>query len=126
MARRRLTRRQQERIRSSQETRRERSLRRAERQVESLEEDGLGPERDGRVIANFGPAVVVEGEDALERCAVRQNLGALAAGDRVVWRPAEHGGGVVVAVQPRRSLLSRPDYSGRLKPVAQQLELFAA
>lgn len=118
MPQRRLTRQQRERIGQSQERRRQRAVRRAG----AAREDGLGGEQPGLVIANFGPALIVEDlQGGLHRCRVRQNLEALACGDRVVWQDAVTGEGVVVALEPRRSLLTRPDYGGRPRPVAANL-----
>lgn len=123
---RRLTRQQRRRIQQAQEQRRHRALQRAAKYTDALTNDGLGVERRGRVIANYGPALIVEDQQgALYRCAVRQHLGALVCGDRVIWQPSGIEEGVVIAVEERHSLLSRPDYSGRLKPVAANLDLIA-
>lgn len=126
MSGRRLTRRQIERIRDSQAQRRERARDRAGDAAEALLEGDLEPPQAGRVVANHGASLIVAAADAsLHRCLVRQNLGALACGDHVLWQAARSGDGVVVAVEPRRSLLSRPDYGGRLKPVAANLDQVA-
>lgn len=123
MARRRLTRRQRERIQKIQERRRHGLSARAAQEAETLSEGGLGPPQTGLVIANYGPAVVLEDRDGeLRRCAVRQNLAMLVPGDRVVWQSSGEGEGVVTALEERRSLLSRPDYSGRLKALAANLD----
>ena len=123
MARRRLTRRQRERIQKIQEKRRNGLSERAAQEAETLSDGGLGPPQTGLVIANYGPAVVLEDRDGeLRRCAVRQNLEMLVPGDRVVWQPAGEDEGVVTALEERRSLLSRPDYSGRLKALAANLD----
>jgi len=45
-------------------------------------------------------------------------------GDRVVWQPTGDGG-VVTALEARHNVLSRPDYSGRDKPLAANLTLMA-
>jgi len=121
MSNRRLTQRQRARIQRQQDHRRER----AAGPPPPADEIGLGPERTGLVIANFGAALIVEDDEGdLYRCAVRQNLGRLACGDRVVWQPsgAEEGVGVVVALIERRSLLTRPDYRGQPRPVAANLD----
>ena len=123
MAQRRLTRRQLERIQQTQEQRRQRATQRITRQLDALDESGLGAEQTGLVIANYGPAAIVEGQqEVLYRCAVRQNLGALACGDRVIWQSSGPGEGVVIAVAERRALLTRPDYNGRPRPVAANLD----
>ncbi len=121
MTNRRLTQRQRARIQRQQDHRRER----ADGPTPALDEVGLGPERTGLVIANYGVALIVEDDEGnLYRCAVRQNLGRLACGDRVVWQPsgAEEEVGVAVALIERRSLLTRPDYRGQPRPVAANLD----
>ncbi|MCP5141844.1 MAG: small ribosomal subunit biogenesis GTPase RsgA [Gammaproteobacteria bacterium] len=119
MARRRLTQRQIERIKSIQEKRRARAGQRAD----ALAADGLGTERHGRVITNFGKSLLVENDDgSLARCVPRQNLGLVVCGDNVVWQPSEQGDGVVSAVEQRRSVLGRPDASGEIRPTAANLD----
>lgn len=121
---RRLTRQQRERIKQRQEEHRQRLNRQSA--CRSVEENGLGQVQTGLVVANYGPVLVIEdNQSALHRCTVRQNLEALACGDQVIWQTLGHNEGVVVAVEPRRSLLSRPDYSGRIKPVAANLDQVA-
>lgn len=119
MADRRLTDRQRERILRLQDNRQQRAARR----LDALDNAGLGPERTGLVIAHHGQTLIVEADDRQwRRCAVRQNLGRLACGDRVIWQASGVEEGVVVAVGERRSLLSRPDYNGRPRPVAANLD----
>ncbi|MCB1733956.1 MAG: small ribosomal subunit biogenesis GTPase RsgA [Gammaproteobacteria bacterium] len=119
MARRRLSRQQIERIKSIQEQRRERAGTRAA----ALEAGGLGAERHGRVITNFGKSLLVEDDDgSLVRCVPRQNLGLVVCGDTVVWQPSAQGDGVVSALNARRSVLGRPDTSGEIRPTAANLD----
>lgn len=115
MARRKLTRQQQRRVRALQERRRQDGASESER--------GLGPERTGRVVAHHGAYLRVESE-ARERlrCVARRNLGPLACGDEVVVRETAPGEGVIVAVQPRRSLLVRPGTRGDVRPYAANLD----
>lgn len=125
MADRRLTRRQQARIQRIQEQRRQRAEG-STRHTETSSQSGLGIEQTGQVIANYGSALIIEDhEGGLQRCTVRQNLGTLACGDRVIWQAGDASEGVVSAVLQRRSLLTRPDYNGRPKPVAANLDLVA-
>jgi len=120
MTRRRLNERQQERIQHAQDRRRRRASERAET---ALETGALGPEQTGLVIANYGATLIVEAPDgSLHRCAVRQHLGAVVCGDRVVWQAEGADAGVVSALLERRSLLTRPDFSGRPRPVAANLD----
>ncbi|MEM0954074.1 MAG: small ribosomal subunit biogenesis GTPase RsgA [Pseudomonadota bacterium] len=137
MSKRKLTQRQSRRITKMQEQRRHR----AESETD-VEDDGtLGPEQHGLVIAHFGTQVLVEGlgqgvadglstiggiradqsEREQQRCHLRANLDSIATGDTVVWRPGEDLG-VIVARQPRRSSLKRPDSFGGLKPIAANVD----
>lgn len=83
-------------------------------------------ERDfaGRILVRHGARLAIEDEAGQIRPGVsRRQLGALVCGDRVRWAPTSDGEGVVVALEPRQGLLSRPDYSGRDKPLAANLSL---
>lgn len=122
MNKRRLTRRQAWRVQKIQEER----LRRAERRAAALpsgEEAFGGPERLGRIVANYGALLEVEDEaGGLHRCASRQNLGLPVVGDEVVWQAGREGLGVVTAIRHRRSVLARPDVSGEMKPLAANVD----
>lgn len=127
MAKRNLTRRQNWRIQKIQEERSARADRRADRAEESLLGGELGSEQQGLVIAHFGVQIDVEVQDGPERgqirrCHRRANLPALVTGDRVVWRADNQQSGVIVALQPRRTELYRPDHRGQLKPVAANVD----
>jgi ribosome biogenesis GTPase len=123
MARRYLTQRQREQIRQTREQRHRKAAERLARRVETPSGSSLGPEQTGLVITNHGPALIVENQQGrLYRCMVRQHLGILVCGDRVIWQASGPDEGVVIAVEERRSLLSRPDYSGRLKPLAANVD----
>ncbi|PIE83433.1 MAG: ribosome small subunit-dependent GTPase [Candidatus Contendobacter odensis] len=122
MAGRRLTQRQQERIRRLHERRRAHS----QQPTSTPDETGLGAAQTGLVITHYGANLVVENRQRqLYHCTVRQNLGRLACGDRVIWQASSKTEGVVVAVTGRRSLLTRPDYHGQPKPVAANLDTVA-
>lgn len=87
------------------------------------DDDSLGPEQHGLVIAHYGVSVEVEAQSGeIVRCALRQHLGVLVPGDQVIWRASTHTIGVVVACQPRRTVLGRPDASGDIKPVAANID----
>ncbi len=126
MTRRRLTLRQRDRIEQAQEQRRLRAVQRAVHRTTKLNQSDLGQEQPGLVIANHGSTLIVEDRHgALYRCAVRQNLGFLVCGDRIIWQASCMGEGVVIAREERRSLLTRPDYISRLKPIAANLDQVA-
>jgi len=123
MAKRKLTRQQAWRIQKIQEER----LQRAQRKgidLEQLDDEQLGPAQDGLVVTNFGTALEVEGDDGqFYRCRMRQNLELLVPGDRVLWHGiGSSNEGVVTALQPRRSLLARPDARGELRPLAANID----
>jgi ribosome biogenesis GTPase / thiamine phosphate phosphatase len=121
MAQRRLTQKQREHIRRIQEKRRERLAQRADN---SLEQHGADTPHAGRVIARHGQNLAVADPDgAIHHCLSRQNIGHLVCGDRVVWQPTEPGHGVVTARLERDTVLARPDYSGREKPLAANITL---
>ena len=123
MSKRRISRQQRWRIEKIQAERSARAQRRADDAESSLNEGELGPEQTGIVVSHFGQQLDVEGRDGeQQRCHVRSNIDGLVTGDRVIWRPGKPTG-VVVAREPRQSLLQRPDNFNRLKPVAANIDL---
>lgn len=82
---------------------------------------------NGRVVSHFGQQLDVEvlRTDPLTvvRCHQRANLPPLVTGDLVVWEPGEDGTGVVTAQAQRSNVFIRPDYLGRDKPVAANLDV---
>lgn len=126
MSKRKLTRQQAWRIQKIQDEKAAR-LERKSRQVETGDEE-LGAEQEGLVVAHFGTLVEVEplspddhGPQPTLQCHFRSNIGGIVAGDRVVMRSGQSHG-VIEAVLPRSSLLSRPDPRGQLKPVAANID----
>lgn len=119
MTRRRLSQRQIERIQAIQERRRQKLANKAETSLQ--DHDGEGA-REGLVVARHGASLAV-GDEAgtLHHCLTRQNIGHPVCGDRVVWQPTSPQQGVVTALLERDSALSRPDYSGRDKPLAANI-----
>ncbi|KUJ72726.1 ribosome small subunit-dependent GTPase A [Thiomicrospira sp. WB1] len=83
-----------------------------------------GPEQAGQVITHHGRSVLIENPQGdLIQCAIRQNLGKLVAGDRVFWQPStESGTGVVTALQPRESLMTRPGFRGQTRMIAANID----
>ncbi|MFT2099358.1 small ribosomal subunit biogenesis GTPase RsgA [Marinomonas sp. 2405UD66-6] len=127
MSKRKLTKQQTWRIERIQKERVERTKKRSDIAEELLQSSDLGPETSGIIISHFGTQVEVEGTQApfigvSTRCNLRANLGQLVTGDKVVWRPKQNEGGVVVATTSRHTSLSRPDMHGRLKPVAANID----
>lgn len=123
MAQRKLSNQQKRQANKIQQDRIERLKRKAVQVEQEIVASGLGPEQEGLVITNFGATLDVEdAEGRIHRCAFRQNLDTLVSGDRVVWQQAEDGRGVVTAAIERTSLLSRPDFTGQIKPIAANIE----
>lgn len=84
----------------------------------------LGAEQPGLVITSFGKRVLIEAETGEHfRCAIRQHLGKLVAGDRVIWQTdIEAGTGVVVSVLPRTHEFSRPGFRGQTRMIAANID----
>ncbi|MCG8315278.1 MAG: small ribosomal subunit biogenesis GTPase RsgA [Pseudomonadales bacterium] len=126
MSKRKLTRKQAWRVQKIQEEK----AKRINKKAETVDNSELGPEIEGCVVSHFGKLVEVEAlvdsteiaqGDAMQ-CHFRANLGNIVTGDRVVWRVGKSGQGMIEAVLPRHSLLSRPDIRGVLKPVAANID----
>lgn len=126
MAKRRLSKQQVERIRERQSKKLD-----SKTQSRHQEDDTLGPERPGLVIAHHGKQVQVEALDSLNqptaeapqrlRCHLRATLGSVVTGDRIIFQEGDSSG-IIVAIQPRKSTLVRPDSYGKLKPVAANVD----
>lgn len=130
MAKLQLSKRQSARIRHTQNERQRRAEQRAEQVEAQLVAGELGAERPGRVLAHYGATLDIEdtsspandGSATVHRCHQRANLPPLVTGDEVTWCPGPDQTGVVVACADRRSLLSRPDLRGNLRPVAANID----
>jgi ribosome biogenesis GTPase len=119
MAKRRLTKQQKSRIQAIQHKRRERLEHQAKA---ALESGGDLPPAEGRVVIRHGATLGIEDvKGRIIQCQTRQHIGHPVCGDRVVWQSTGESAGVVTALLPRSSVLSRPDYSGREKPLAANL-----
>ncbi|WP_341664163.1 small ribosomal subunit biogenesis GTPase RsgA [Vibrio sp.] len=92
------------------------------------EESMLCAAQKGLVITRFGQHADIEDTESgqVHRCNLRRGIETLVSGDKVVWRPGlesmEGINGVVEAVEPRSSVLTRPDYYDGLKPVAANVD----
>ena len=119
MTRRRLSQQQKARIAKIQERRRQKAELRAQ---QVLSDASDAPLEQGRVVIRHGRSVVVRSATGSEMlCKFRQNLGEVVCGDRVVWQASRDGEGVVTAVEPRATALSRPDYAGHEKAIAANI-----
>lgn len=123
MAKRRLT--QQQRLKQAQNQ--AARIKRSENLIES-NLDSMGPEQMGLLIAHYGVHAIIESEkDTLHHCKIRQNLGSLVCGDKVVWQEASDGSGIVVARLERTSVLARPNpqahHKTDMKVIAANIDL---
>ncbi len=100
------------------------------KQQDSLQwdEEMLGESKTGLVITRFGQHADIEDSETkqIHRCNLRRGIESLVCGDRVIWRAGLESmagiSGVVEAVEPRTSILTRPDYYDGLKPVAANVD----
>ncbi|MDY4350804.1 small ribosomal subunit biogenesis GTPase RsgA [Pectobacterium brasiliense] len=104
----------------------QRRLKKTESKVE-WEDSQLGDAQEGIIISRFGMHADVEAADGVvHRCNIRRTLSSLVTGDRVVWRPGHESlagiSGIVEAVHPRHSVLTRPDYYDGIKPIAANID----
>ena len=141
MSKRKLTCRQAWRIEKVQQEKTRRAENKSAQVDELFADDSLGVEQSGRVIAHYGTLVEIEAMDTASkelplepstdqppenpptsRCHFRPNLGHIVVGDEVIWRPNNQNGGVIEAIKPRGTELSRPDSRGQLKAVAANID----
>lgn len=123
MSKRKLTRRQAWRVRQIQKERLQRAHSKSQKAEELIHDKETGPEQIGRIVAHYGANLDVEDEQhQVHHCLVRANLPPLVCGDQVTWQPTGKELGIITSLVPRTSLLARPDYQGRLKPVAANID----
>lgn len=92
-----------------------------------LSDQALGPEQSGVVISRFGQHADIEIETGeMTRCNIRRTVKSLVCGDNVIVRldkdTSASIAGVVEAVHPRSSLLSRPDLYDGVKVIAANID----
>lgn len=94
-----------------------------------FDQSNLSAPETGLIIAHYGRQLEVQGIDGehagqIWRCHLRSNLEALVTGDLIIWQAdSTNHIGVVSALLPRRSLLTRPDPYQKIKPVAANVSL---
>lgn len=121
MSKRKLSRKQTWRAQKIQEER----INRAKKKQGNIElsHSSLGSEEPGRVIASFGVSFIIEdGKRERITCLSRQNLGSIVVGDNIIWQRIDDNNGVITAINPRESLLERPNYHGNTKAVASNID----
>lgn len=78
----------------------------------------------GRVITRYGAELILEtasGEHV--RCTTRRKLENVACGDYVRWQVEQQGNASVLAILPRQNVLERPDFRGKLRAVAANIDI---
>ncbi len=83
-----------------------------------------GESHQGLVVTSFGKRVEVEyGDRQRLDCHVKTTLGQVVVGDRVHWQYEQNQRtGVIVGIEPRRHLLSRPDHYKQTKAIAANVD----
>jgi len=90
---------------------------------DDLSHQQLGRAQQGLVVAHYGKHVTIQSNDNhLFQCAIRQNLGDVAAGDQVIWQPENADTGIIVAVLERTSAFGRPGKDGCIKAIAANID----
>jgi len=105
-------------------------------QLDKLYEYEEDDEHQGLVIQHYGKTLDIEDQDShiIFRCTIRQNLGNIVCGDKVIWQKIHLKDnqqttqnktifdGIVLAVMERESLLARPDPYGKKKAIAANID----
>ncbi|MCE9687034.1 small ribosomal subunit biogenesis GTPase RsgA [Shewanella sp. AS16] len=99
----------------------------SDKNLPELQDNSLGPEQAGVVISRFGQHADIETVDGQTvRCNIRRTIKGLVTGDKVIVRLAleqQSGiGGIVEAVHPRTSSLTRPDLYDGVKVIAANID----
>lgn len=77
----------------------------------------------GLVISHLGQGLAVESaEGEIFLCNTLRRIGDVAVGDRVLWEICGEGLGRIAKILPRRSVLTRPGYGGKIRAVAANLD----
>ena len=129
MTKRQLTRRQEWRIKKIQDERLARANNKQTRLTEKYDQLEATLYH-GIVVSHFGSSLDVEDISTakLYRCALRQNIDSIVCGDQVIWQKIDNipedelVQGIITALQPRSSVLARPDFNGLMKPVAANVD----
>lgn len=129
MAKRQLSRRQQWRIQKIQQERLARARNKQKHLSEQINQLDH-TQYHGIVVSHFGATLDIEDDasGSVVRCALRQNIDAIVCGDKIVWQKLantpdnEQIQGVVTALEPRTSVLARPDFNGLMKPIAANID----
>ena len=98
------------------------AIRQAQAEINADELGDLSPEQSGLLIVRFGKSAIVCDDNGHDyTCHFRQNLANPVAGDRVIWRAGKNNTGVITAIQPRKTVLSKTSRQGDPKPIAANI-----
>lgn len=79
---------------------------------------------NGQVITRFGAEVLVETDQGeVLRCTARRKFEHIACGDHVGWEQQAQGNAAVTAMLPRKNVLERPDFRGKPRAIAANIDL---
>lgn len=119
MSRRRINQQQERRIKSHQDKRAQLGL--------PQDDQNVSGSQTGLVISFYGKEALVETENQVYRCNIRQHLGNIVCGDHVQWQLTNslQNKGVIIARLPRNTVLSRKDAKGQLSPIAANISQIA-
>jgi len=88
-----------------------------------VDQQSLGEAETGTVIAQFGKQLLIEDQSGdIHDCVSRRTVDKLVCGDSVQWRRSSQGNGVVIARNPRHSELGRPNYQGKIRVIAANID----
>lgn len=99
----------------------------SDKAMPDIQDSSLGAEQPGTVISRFGQHADIETADGeVVRCNIRRAVTSLVTGDKVIVRLAHENltgaVGVVEAVHPRKSSLTRPDLYDGVKIIAANID----
>jgi len=122
MSKRKISRKQAWRANKIQQERINRAQKKENSEIKALNNQTLGLEETGLVIAGYGAQLIIEDQKGQQiPCTWRQNLGTIVVGDQVIWQRIDDSHGVISAILSRKSLLERPNFHGKTKPVAANI-----
>nr|CAA6830656.1 MAG: Ribosome small subunit-stimulated GTPase EngC [uncultured Thiotrichaceae bacterium] len=78
----------------------------------------------GQVISRFGAELILATSDGEHiRCTTRRKLDNVACGDFVRWQEEAQGNASVTAIESRKNVLSRPDFRGKIRAIAANIDV---
>lgn len=77
----------------------------------------------GQVITRFGAELIVQApNEAPLRCTSRRKFEHVCCGDYVTWQQESEGNAALSRILPRKNVLTRPDFRGKPRPVAANID----